>query len=53
VVTYRRDRFPDDTVYNNAAAETDIGSPVNIKIPGISDMEAGFYYISPLYLNGD
>ncbi|MFA6009566.1 MAG: signal peptide peptidase SppA [Desulfobacteraceae bacterium] len=53
VVTYRRDQFPDDTIYNNAAAELTGGSPLKITVPGLSSMSAGFYYLSPLFFNGE
>ena len=53
VVTYRRDRFPDDTVYNNASAEMKTIAPLNVKLPGLTDMPAGFYYLCPLFSQGE
>ena len=53
VVTYRRDRFPDDTIYNNAAAQEKGGMPLNLHVPGLGGMTAGFYYVSPLFLDGE
>lgn len=54
VVTYRRDQFPDDTIYNNASAELSGSSPLlKITVPGLTNMSAGFYYLSPLFFNGE
>ncbi len=53
VVTYRRDRFPDDTIYNNASAGITGGQPLSINIPGLSNLDPGFYYLSPLFLGGE
>ncbi len=53
VVTYRRDQFPDDTIYNNASAELTGGSPLKITVPGLTNMSAGFYYLSPIFFNGE
>lgn len=50
VVTYRRGRFPDDTIYNSAAAMVKNGQPLSLNVPGLSNLEPGFYYLSPLFL---
>ncbi len=53
VVTYRRDHFPDDTVYNNAAADFKGGGAFKLAVPGVTDIPAGFYYLSPLFAGGE
>ena len=50
VVTYRRGRFPDDTIYNSAAAMVKNGQPLSLNVPVLSNLEPGFYYLSPLFL---
>lgn len=51
VVTYRRDRYADDTVYNNASAEQFPMAPLNISLPAYMDLPTGFYYMCPLFLS--
>lgn len=50
VITYRRDRYADDTVYNNAEAETFKVAPLNISLPSYMDLPTGFYYMCPLFV---
>ena len=48
VVTYRRSKFPDDTLYNPSTAQSPIDEPTFIDL-GISDyisqLIPGFYYV--------
>ncbi|MBU1170354.1 MAG: signal peptide peptidase SppA [Proteobacteria bacterium] len=48
VVTYRRDQFYDDTLYNNASAELFQGEPLRVNLPGFMDFQTGFYYLCPM-----
>lgn len=53
VVTYRRDRFADDTLYNNASAQLISGEPIKLSLPGFMDCPTGFYYLCPFLLDGE
>ncbi len=50
IITYRRNQFANDTLYNSAGAFTgkESISAINLNIPGLSS-NAGFYYLSPLF----
>jgi len=50
VVIYRRDKFPDDTIYNTAGTTSSSNEPdlVHIELPGsIGELSSGFFYIWP------
>lgn len=50
VVVYRREKFPDDTVYNSAGTTTGSAEPdlIHIELPGsIGELSSGFFYIWP------
>ena len=49
VVVYRRAKFPDDNYYNvaNAALEDGHSPIINIALPDILNLHAGFYYLWP------
>ena len=53
VVTYRRDRYSDDTLYNNAAAQMMDEKPLKLELPGVTSLPAGFYYLSPMFSGGE
>ena len=48
MVVYRRDEFPDDTIYN-AASRHPGGGPsaalIQTGLPDLGRLEAGFYYL--------
>ena len=50
IITYRRNEYSNDTLYNSAGAFTGKGriSAINLNIPGLSS-NAGFYYLAPLF----
>ncbi len=50
IVTYRRNQYANDTLYNSAGAFSgkESISAINITIPGLSS-DSGFYYLSPLF----
>ncbi len=50
IVTYRRNQYANDTLYNSAGAFSGKKSisAINITIPGLST-DSGFYYLSPLF----
>lgn len=48
IVTYRREKYSNDTVYNSAGALSSPGGLTELKIPGLN-IDAGFYYLSPLF----
>jgi protease-4 len=55
VVTYRRDQFNDDTLYNNAGALTALGREPSLKVtlPGVTDLPAGLYYLCPMFTGAE
>ncbi len=55
VVVYRRDEYPDDNLYNVAAAASGDWKPslVNVELPEILNLTTGFYYIWPGAIGGD
>lgn len=52
IVTYRRNKFSNDTLYNSAGALSTPGKIADFKIPGLT-VDAGFYYLSPLFSGMD
>ena len=50
VITYRRDHFADDTVYNTASTGPVPMAPITISLPSYLDLPTGFYYMCPLYV---
>jgi protease-4 len=55
VVVYRRDEYPDDNLYNVAAAASGDRKPslVNVELPEILNLTTGFYYIWPGAIGGE
>lgn len=52
IITYRREKYSNDTVYNSAGALKASGNLAEFKIPGLN-IDAGFYYLSPLFSGVD
>lgn len=52
VITYRRDKMADDTLYNNTAAEVFSVAPLRLSLPGLTEIPTGFYYLCPLLFDG-
>ncbi|PKN35977.1 MAG: signal peptide peptidase SppA [Deltaproteobacteria bacterium HGW-Deltaproteobacteria-19] len=55
VVVYRRDEYPDDNLYNVAAAASGNTklSLINIELPEILNLTTGFYYLWPGAIGGE
>ncbi|GAB6097648.1 signal peptide peptidase SppA [Desulfatiferula olefinivorans] len=48
VITYRRDKVADDTLYSSAGAEPPPVSPLTLSIPGLGGLPTGFHYLCPM-----
>jgi len=51
VVVYRRERYANDSYYNNSVNRDGIAMPhlINISLAGRDSLPAGFYYLCPLF----
>lgn len=52
VITYRREKVADDTLYSSAGAELPLTAPLTVSIPGFSEVSTGFHYLCPMLSGG-